>query len=62
MEITKLHDSTYEIQRNENLNSTWNYAFLDPILNPLEKYVFHIEIETAQGNNPNTFLFGLVRD
>ena len=62
MDITKLSDSSFEIQRNENLNATWNYAFLDPILNPKEKYIFKIEVESAQGNNANTFLFGLVRD
>lgn len=47
MEITKLSDSVYKIQRNQNLNGTWNYVFLDPILDPWEKCVFHIEVETS---------------
>ena len=35
---------------------------MDPILNPLKKYILHIEVEMKPGNNNNLFLFGLVKN
>jgi len=36
-------------------------VFIDPILNPLKKYILHIELETKPGNQ-SAINFGLMKD
>ena len=60
MEITILDNQIYEVKK-ELLNE-WDEVFIDPILNPLKKYIFNIELEQKQGNKDNIFFFGLVKD
>ena len=36
--------------------------YLDPILNPLLKYIFQIELELKPGNSNNYFYAGIVKD
>ena len=36
--------------------------FLDPVLNPSNKYILHIELEAKSKNMNNYFSFGLVKD
>ena len=35
---------------------------MDPILNPLQKYILQVEVEMKPGNSNNEFFFGLVKD
>jgi len=36
--------------------------YLDPILNPLKKYIIQIELELKPGNSSNYFFAGIVKD
>ena len=37
-------------------------VYLDPILNPLRKYILQIELELKPGNSNNYFFAGIVKD
>jgi len=37
-------------------------VYLDPILNPLQKYILQIELELKPGNINNYFFAGIVKD